>query len=228
MFGYGSTEAGTVAYAPALRLQGFDNAVGITCPWVHVEIVNEDKNPCHQAARERFAFALTGRAIATNAVSPTTKSEIDRSEWFYPGDRGILYKNGILVILGRLHDIINRGGVKIAPEAIEEFAKTIEGVGDAAAVGVLSQLGVEQIWLAVITDPTVDVEVRHLYEAFRSRMPNSIPDRIYSVPTGAAQRSGKVVRPELQRTLRELEATATGTAGFALPLPDDGAPEKGT
>jgi len=213
--GYGSTEAGTVAFAPALRLQGFDNAVGITTPWVRVEVVDENKRPIARGSEGEVRISAYGQGHRYRRVTDS-EAEIERGEWFYPGDRGILYKNGMLVILGRLNDIINRGGVKIAPETIEEFAKTLGGIRDAAAVGVLSPLGIEQVWLGIVVDPTVDIEMPTLYAAFREKMPNTVPDRIHVVHEIPRNTLGKIVRRDLQRLLAEVELTTTGTAGMSL------------
>ncbi len=56
--------------------------------------------------------------------------------WFRTGDQGQLDADGYLTITGRLKEIINRGGEKIAPREIDEVLLTHPAVGQAVAFGV--------------------------------------------------------------------------------------------
>ena len=46
-----------------------------------------------------------------------------RDGWFYPGDRGRIRPDGMLIVSGRVSDIINIGGTKLAPELIEDVVR---------------------------------------------------------------------------------------------------------
>ena len=48
-----------------------------------------------------------------------------------PGDQGFLDENGYLTLTGRLKEMINRGGEKIAPHEIDEVLLAHPGVGEA-------------------------------------------------------------------------------------------------
>jgi acyl-CoA synthetase (AMP-forming)/AMP-acid ligase II len=56
--------------------------------------------------------------------------------WYTPGDFARLGPGGTLRLLGRADDLINRGGIKIAPEAIEAVLREHPDVVDVAAAGV--------------------------------------------------------------------------------------------
>ena len=60
---------------------------------------------------------------------------------FYPGDRGRLTKEGMLILEGRASEIINTGGVKRAPELIEELVLRHPNVAEAAAFGAVGADG---------------------------------------------------------------------------------------
>ncbi len=113
--GYGSTEGGTVAYAPAEMLYGMDRAVGIVTPWIELETFSGDSTVEDYGREGQVRLRALGRGYRYRKIAPT-RFEIDNSEWFLPGDQGVVYRNGLLVITGRINEIINRGGVKVSPE----------------------------------------------------------------------------------------------------------------
>lgn len=55
--------------------------------------------------------------------------------WFRTGDLGYRDVEGYLYLTGRLREMINRGGEKIAPREVEEVLMTHPAVGDAVVVG---------------------------------------------------------------------------------------------
>ena len=56
--------------------------------------------------------------------------------WFRTGDQGYLDTDGYLFITGRLKEIINRGGEKIAPREVDEILLTHPAVAQAVTFGV--------------------------------------------------------------------------------------------
>ena len=55
--------------------------------------------------------------------------------WLHTGDVGILDDDGYLRIVGRIKDMIIRGGENIYPKEIESVLTAFDGVLDAAVVG---------------------------------------------------------------------------------------------
>jgi acyl-CoA synthetase (AMP-forming)/AMP-acid ligase II len=81
---------------------------------------------------------------------------IDDEGWLYTGDLGHLDDAGHLWITGRSKDLIIRGGENIAPASVERALAGIQGVADAAVVGVPhADLGEEVMAFVVTTDDTV-------------------------------------------------------------------------
>jgi len=204
--GYGSTEGGTVAYVPAEAIFGMDRAVGITAPWVEVEVLDEQKQPRAHGEEGEIRVRALGQGHRYTKVADDAY-EIADDEWFYPGDRGVLYRNGVLVITGRINEMINRGGVKVTPETVEEEIKKHTAIADAAAVGVLDDLGIEQIWLAVVAKEAGELAIKQLYEYCHEHMPLFVPDRIFQVQEIPRNQTGKISRAPLTDQLRMLEAS---------------------
>jgi acyl-CoA synthetase (AMP-forming)/AMP-acid ligase II len=119
---------------------------------------------------------------------------------------GRLYRNGLLAILGRVNEIINRGGTKVAPDEIEEAIRQHEAISDAAAVGMLDNVGIEQIWVAVVSRDGSELDVGKMYGYCRAALPQYVPDRIFQVRAIPRNQLGKVSRVELAEHLRSLES----------------------
>jgi fatty-acyl-CoA synthase len=67
-----------------------------------------------------------------------TRKAIDEAGWMHTGDLAVMDHEGYLKIVGRIKDMIIRGGENIYPREIEEFLLTIPGVSEAYVFGVPS------------------------------------------------------------------------------------------
>ncbi len=65
--------------------------------------------------------------------------------WMKSGDMGVIDEHGYLSIVGRLKDMIIRGGENIYPKEIEEFLVRMEGVQDAQVIGVSDEKYGEEV-----------------------------------------------------------------------------------
>ncbi len=74
-----------------------------------------------------------------------TRRAIDPARWMHTGDLAVMDDEGYLKIVGRIKDMIIRGGENIYPREIEEFLLTIPGVSEASAFGVPSERYGEEV-----------------------------------------------------------------------------------
>jgi fatty-acyl-CoA synthase len=65
-----------------------------------------------------------------------TAAAIDPAGWMHTGDLAVMDDDGYVRIVGRLKDVIIRGGENVYPREVEEFLHTIPGVAEAQVVGV--------------------------------------------------------------------------------------------
>ncbi|MBM3981053.1 MAG: AMP-binding protein [Planctomycetes bacterium] len=65
-----------------------------------------------------------------------TAKAIDADGWMHTGDLAVMDADGYVSIVGRIKDIIIRGGENISPREVEEFLHTIDGVAEAQVIGV--------------------------------------------------------------------------------------------
>jgi non-ribosomal peptide synthetase component E (peptide arylation enzyme) len=208
-YGYGHPETGTVAYAHVDRIHGLDHAVGFAAPWVDIEIVDEARRKVgHPAEEGEVRVRTLGQGHRYRRMSETDY-RIDASEWFYAGDRGQLFRNGLLVIRGRVQDS-DRGRIKASPEQIEGELKLHPAIADAAVIGVLSELGVEQIWVGIVAREPTEMDPAKIYDYFKETMPLCMPDRIFLVPQVPRDPDGTVARNAFKAHLIRLEEEQTG------------------
>jgi len=64
----------------------------------------------------------------------------------------------MLVIAGRADDLINAGGLKVAPERVEDLVAGHPNISEAAAFALPGPGGVDEIWLAVVPRDAITAE----------------------------------------------------------------------
>jgi len=86
-----------------------------------------------------------------------TAEAIDQSRWMHTGDLATMDDEGYLNIVGRIKDMILRGGENIYPREIEEFLYTHEAIADVQVIGVPSEKYGEEVmaWIKLKSDYSV-------------------------------------------------------------------------
>jgi len=87
-----------------------------------------------------------------------TASTIDADGWLHSGDLGVMDEEGFVTIVGRIKDMIIRGGENISPREIEEVLYTYPGIQDAAIFGISDEKYGEEVcaWLQPKDDAVLD------------------------------------------------------------------------
>lgn len=74
-----------------------------------------------------------------------TKQSIDSSRWMHSGDLATMDADGYVNIVGRIKDMIIRGGENIYPKVIEEFLYTHKSINEVQVIGVPDDKYGEQV-----------------------------------------------------------------------------------
>lgn len=197
ILGYASTEMGSISSALATGTDTPDGYAGQVLPWVEVQAVDEARRPL-ACGREGLLRVRTPE-LAVYVDAEGRPVEMGDDGWFYPGDIGRLAEDGTLTIAGRAGEVINRGGLIVAPEAIEEVLRLDRRVADVAVVAVPTADGIDEIWAAVVADGEIDPQA--IADAARPRLNEKLPDRIVQVHAIPRAESAKVKRGELREML---------------------------
>ncbi len=80
-----------------------------------------------------------------------TAEAIDQARWMHTGDLATMDEEGYVNIVGRIKDMILRGGENIYPREIEEFLYTHEAIADVQVIGVPSEKYGEEVmaWVKI-------------------------------------------------------------------------------
>jgi crotonobetaine/carnitine-CoA ligase len=91
---------------------------------------------------------------------PEATLEAYRNLWFHTGDRARMDEDGFLFSVDRLKDSIRRRGENISSYELESVIGAFESVVECAAYGVPSELGEDDVMVAIVADPdrTVDID----------------------------------------------------------------------
>jgi fatty-acyl-CoA synthase len=89
-----------------------------------------------------------------------TRAAIDPAGWMHTGDLAVMDDGGYVSIVGRIKDVIIRGGENIYPRELEEFLLTIPDVTEAYVIGVPSVRYGEEVmaWVKLREDATASEE----------------------------------------------------------------------
>jgi acyl-CoA synthetase (AMP-forming)/AMP-acid ligase II/acyl carrier protein len=117
--------------------------------------------------------------------------------WFRTGDAGYVDNDGYIYLTGRMKEMINRGGEKIAPREIDEALSEHPAVAQAIAFAVPHRTLGEDVAAAVVLHDGMDISEaelrRYLLDKLASfKVPSRFVfvDRLPTGPTGKPQRIG--------------------------------------
>jgi acyl carrier protein len=136
--------------------------------------------------------------VTTGYRSPVeANGEAFLDGWFRTGDRGWIDEDGFLYLEGRIKELINRGGEKIAPREIDEVLLDHPQVAQAVTFAIPHPTLGEEVAAAVVLRDGSDVTEQDLVRFAAPRLaPHKVPRRFVLVeeipkgPTGKSKRIG--------------------------------------
>ncbi|MFC0612204.1 AMP-binding protein [Scopulibacillus daqui] len=137
------------------------STVGRALPNVEVKIVQPGTNKAvHNGARGELCTRGYHVMKGYYKDPEATAEAIDEDGWLHTGDLAVMDENGYCKIVGRLKDMIIRGGENIYPREIEEFLYQHPKVLDAQVVGVPDEKYGEQVmaWIKLKPGQTASAE----------------------------------------------------------------------
>ena len=135
---YGMTETSPVSFQSDMDdpLELRVSTVGRVQPHLEVKLVDEDGIVVPRGTPGELCTRGYSVMLGYWNDPERTAEAIDAEGWMHTGDLATLDENGYCSIVGRIKDLVIRGGENIYPREIEEFLLTHEAVADAQVIGV--------------------------------------------------------------------------------------------
>ncbi|HEX5193991.1 MAG TPA: AMP-binding protein [Solirubrobacteraceae bacterium] len=136
---YGMTETSPVSTQTAVDdpVQKRVSTVGRVGPHLEVKVVSPDDGATVPRG-EPGEFCTRGYSVMLGYWEDPerTAEAIDADGWMHTGDLATMDEDGYLNIVGRIKDLVIRGGENVYPREVEEFLYTHPRIADVQVIGV--------------------------------------------------------------------------------------------
>ena len=205
---YGLTEASPVFTQTSVddSVEKRVNTVGRARPNIEVKIIDPETG-------ETLGPGQTGEICCRGynvmkgyyKMPDKTKEAIEEDGWLHSGDLATVDEEGYYTIVGRIKDMIIRGGENIYPREIEEFIHTMPEVQDVQVVGIPDEKYGEIVGAFVIPEKDVDLEEEDVRDyALQQIARYKVPKHVFIVEEFPLTTSGKIQKFKLREQAVEL------------------------
>jgi len=153
---YGSNETGSIAHHRPALSDGQPGIVGKVYPDLSLRFL-DDKGGEADPATGGVLSVKVPQELRVREY-PSGAPLCDAAGWQITGDLARLFPDGRLQLLGRVSDVLNIGGDKIAPVRIEAMAVGFPALEQIAVFRAPSENGSDQVGLAVVAGDGFDTE----------------------------------------------------------------------
>ena len=147
LIAYGQTELSPInnITLPNDSLERRTETVGRAMPWVEIKIVDEDGRVV--ATGQKGEICTRGYSVMRGYWNDPerTAETIDAAGWLHSGDLATMDEEGYVRIVGRIKDMIIRGGENIYPREVEEFLYQHPAISEVQVFGIPDEKMGEQV-----------------------------------------------------------------------------------
>jgi acyl-coenzyme A synthetase/AMP-(fatty) acid ligase len=122
-----------------------------------VEVVDERGRPCPTGCEGALRIAFEKGDATSYIDDPEASAASFRDGFFYSGDRAVTRGDGRIRILGRMTDLLNIDGRKIAAAPVEQKLQSLLGLEEICLFSGLADGGEEELVLAIESTGTPDI-----------------------------------------------------------------------
>ena len=210
---YGMTETSPVSCQSTTTtpLSKRVSTVGLVQPHLEIKVIDPE-------TRQTVAIGATGE-FCTKGYSvmhgywgddAKTREAIDSGGWMHTGDLAIMDAEGYVNIVGRIKDMVIRGGENVYPREIEEFLYQHPAVSDVQVVGVPDEKYGEELCACIILKPGVQASAEDIRAFCTGKIAHyKVPRHVKFVQAFPMTITGKVqkfvMRDDMKRQLGLLD-----------------------
>jgi long-chain acyl-CoA synthetase len=202
---YGLTECKRVSYLPPGELERRPSSVGKAMPNCETFIVDEAGNRVEKAGETgelvvRGANVMKGYWNLPEETDRVLKpGPLPGEKVLYTGDLFKMDEEGFLYFVSRKDDILKVAGERISPKEIEAVLHGIEGVSEAAVIGVDDEILGQAIKAFVVLDKGAALAEKDIVKYCSQRMENFMVPKYVEIRESLPRSShGKVDKKRLK------------------------------
>ena len=182
------------------------NTVGRAFPGVECKIIDPE-------AGEELPINTPGEFCARGynimkgyyKMPEATAQAIDKDGWLHTGDLCTVDEDGYYKVVGRIKDMIIRGGENIYPKEIEECLYTCDKVSDVQVIGVPSEAYGEEVMACVILKEGEEMTEEEVKEFVGARMAkHKVPRYVRFVDSFPTNAAGKIQKFKMREEAIEI------------------------
>jgi fatty-acyl-CoA synthase len=203
---YGMTETSPVSFQSTTDdpLEKRVSSVGRIHPHVQVKIVDEHGQVVPRGTPGELCTRGYSVMQGYWGEPERTREVLDAAGWMHTGDLAVLDTQGYCNIVGRVKDMIIRGGENISPREIEEYLYKHPAVLDVAVVGVPCQKYGEEVCACVRLKEGASATVEEIREFCRGQIAHyKIPRYVVFVDSFPLTVTGKVQKYIIRGQMRQ-------------------------
>ena len=203
---YGSTEAPTVTTStPRDSLERARETDGHATGEVELRVSDPDTGRARPAGEAGELWLRGPELFVGYADAEQTRAAIRRG-WFRTGDLATVDADGWLTIVGRMKDVIIRGGENIAAAEVEGILEAHPYVRQAAVIGEPDVRLGERVCAFVVASAPFDLTACRAWFETRGVAVYKTPERVVQLDELPLLAAGKPDRAELTRRARSMRA----------------------
>ncbi|KPV40531.1 class I adenylate-forming enzyme family protein [Alicyclobacillus ferrooxydans] len=189
-------------------IEAISSTVGFAIPGTEVKLVDEHGNEVAQGMPGEMWSRGPNFSAGYYHNPEAAARQWDTDGWFHSGDLLRQDENGRYVFMGRADDIINRGGTKVDPKAVEDACALHPSIENVAVVGAPDEtLGQQTVACIVLKEgfkPFQAAELRNFLSQ-HGLAKFQFPDRLIFLDALPLTHSGKIKKKDLRRQLQDDE-----------------------
>lgn len=192
---YAMTEATHLMTSNPLPEDGPHKAGSVGRP-VGQEMAILDENGQVQGPRSKGEVCIRGPNVTKGYKNnPEANKSAFQFGWFHTGDVGFFDEDGFLQLVGRIKELINRGGEKISPIEVDAVLLSHPDIAQAVAFGVPDDKYGEEINCAVIPREGVEIDEEEVTKFCKKNLAAfKVPKKVFMTDSLPKTASGKIQR----------------------------------
>ena len=217
LIAYGQTEVSPInnMTLPDDSLERRTETVGRAVPWVEIKVIDDAGRVV--PIGEKGELCTRGYSVMQGYWNDPerTAETIDAGGWLHSGDLAVMDQDGYVQIVGRIKDMIIRGGENIYPREIEEFLYQHPAISEVQVFGVPDEKMGEEVCAWIQLNAGQKLSVDEVKDYCRDKITHfKIPRYIDFVDEYPMTVSGKIQKFVMRETMIDkLSASETVHAG---------------